>query len=197
MKHFTIILLLSILGTTLALGQKSKIKGDSATVKTDSVSIGKAAIRGAQLMQASRDSLKGADLQPPSDIVDTFGIQVAHPGRKTYLYRADIQAADKRLANAKAVLEEAEFDLEFAKTDPKFTPNEVQDAETKLKLLQEYLDGLESKLTALKYDWEETTGARLDTELEEPKTLAPTVPAVPKAPAKPGAKDAIKGGKGK
>ncbi len=172
MKHISLIFTLSLLVTGIAFGQKVKIKEGVAPANPDSVVAGqgKAALRGAALMNASRDSLRSGDLSAPIAVVDTFGEQGVDPHRRVYLKRSEIISAEDRLKTARIQLEEAEAQLERSKTDPRFKPAEIEAATAQLQDQKTRLSATEAKMAALRKDWELETGTPISGTKDAPKS---------------------------
>lgn len=148
-----------------AWGQKTLIKEAAATPQGDSakaVGQGKAALRGALLMEASRDSLRGQDLTPPSDVVDTFGLQETVVHQRSFLRREALVAAHDRLISLHAQLSEAEAQLSKSEQDKRFSKADVDLATANLAARKEILADLETSFLRLQKDWEAATGMKLE-----------------------------------
>lgn len=141
-------------------GGKAAIRGASVaqdTTNKDSLR-GKAAIRGTANMQAARDSLRGADFSPPVDVVDTFEvIREFRPGQ-TKLRRAQLEAAEKRLAEIREMLEKAGNDLEKAREEKTASAAQIEELSLRIDAEMERLEISEAKIKTLREDWLEKTG---------------------------------------
>jgi hypothetical protein len=159
MKRLGIIMLLVLCGCSVCIAQKTKVKAASGETAPDSSKAngaGKAAIRGGALMNASRDSLRGKGSLAPKDVVDTFGVK--KPVGKSYLHEPEIVKAEVRLKDMQEQILEAEKQLEIAKTEKHFTPEQIAKAQESLNAQKTRVAAVEAKVRKLRKDWEAVTG---------------------------------------
>lgn len=170
MKQLTLIFTFTLLALSFSFGQKVKIKEGAVPANPDSVAAGqgKAALRGAALMNASRDSLRSGDLSAPIAVVDTFGEQGVVPHRRVYLKRSEVVSAEDRLKTARTQLEEAEAQLELSKTDERFAAVDVEAATARLQDQKIRLAATEAKMSAIRKEWELGTGTTISGTKDSP-----------------------------
>ena len=160
MKRIGLIILLQLVFASFGYSQKSKLKEVAATEttaqdssKSDSVVRGKAAIRGGLNMNAARDSLRGANLEPPVDVVDTFEVIKEYRIGTTRLREEQIVAAEKRLSEIREMLEKANSELETARVEKSASVERISELESKIGQEMVRLEESEARLKSIRADW--------------------------------------------
>lgn len=155
-----------VLCTGQAFGQKGKIKQEAVQGDSAKANVGKAAIRGGTLMQASRDSLRAASLEPPRVVVDTFETDSNAYSQRSFLSVKQLDAADLRLQENRTALADAAKQLATTEAKERYSEKELADAKARLEQQEKRLDVLQARLDAIRSDWEASKG------LDKPKDAA-------------------------
>lgn len=201
-----ILFLVFLLVGNYAFAQKNKVKGKQpadgkeAHIAPPDTNITKAAIRGSANMQAARDSLRGAKLEPPVDVVDTFNVLPQYQTGVSRLRIAQIQAGEERIKDLQASLERASKQLEAAKQNGSVSPAHAKELETRIKADQARVNQAEAKMNAIRKEWDRQHGfsntepaVKTSPKPSNPKPQPAPSGNQPPAPPVTGNKGAIKG----
>jgi hypothetical protein len=140
---------------TNAFAQKNKIKKEPTELRADTNTVnGKAALRGSELMKASRDSLKSSPILASSGVVDTFLAAPKSPMTFTLTKVADFQAARQRIADAEKELQTAAAAVALASKSGKYSDALLEERAAKIKALSTQLEAVSKRLTEIQNKWE-------------------------------------------
>ena len=164
MKKLGLLVFIQLLLFSIGFAQKSKLKEQVTTeaaaqdsTNKDSIR-GKAAIRGTANMQSARDSLRGANFDPPVNVVDTFNVIREYRPGQTKLRREQIEAAEKRLAEVRELLEKAKKKLEKVRKAESVSEEKIEEIALRIDDEMKRLVQSEARIKTLRKDWLEKTG---------------------------------------
>lgn len=154
----------------LAMGQKGKLKGETAQ---DSASAAQS--RASEANQAARDSLRSQVSMPATAAVDTFAPAPKTDPAFSYLQAGDFADAHKRIAQAEEDLSKAAAALVRASESGQYTDKQLEEAAERIRLQTESLEVIKKRISAVEKDWKVLK--RIPEEPEKPATGPKSVPA--------------------
>lgn len=137
-----------------AWGQKGKIKGDPAPMNSDTNSVsGKAAMRGSNLMKASRDSLQASGTNPGTAVVDSFATAPKSDMAFTLTKREDFLMARQRITDAEQELDRAAKALAKASQSGAHSDAALEAAAARIKVQSDQLTAISKRLAEIEKAW--------------------------------------------
>jgi hypothetical protein len=174
---------------TNALAQKNKIKKEPTELRADTNTVnGKAALRGSELMKASKDSLKASPIMASSGVVDTFLPAPRSPMTFTLTKAADFQAARQRITDAEKDLQTAAAAVALASQSGKYSDALLEERAAKIKALSSQLEAVSKRLAELQKKWEvgRQPIAAIQPKIAPKQNPVPVTPAPGTGPGKKG-----------